>query len=91
MTSWPEYDDDQPAPGPLCEVDGDHIDTYGGEHYWRCGRPGTITVNGTLMCDDHAGERGHGPKQEEYGFDPDDGLNPDRQIRHATDEEETNA
>ena len=28
------------------------------------------------MCEDHAGERGYGPKQEEYGFDPHDGFNP---------------
>ena len=85
MTGNPADDDyatlsgfwEEPAPeGPICEVDGDNIDTYGGEHYWHCGRPGTIDVDGTLMCEDHAGERGYGPKQEEYGFDPDDGLNP---------------
>jgi hypothetical protein len=57
-------------------MDGETIDTHGGEHYWHCGRPGTIDVDGTLMCEDHAGERGYGPKQAEYGFDPDDGLNP---------------
>lgn len=62
--------------GPQCEADGTREDTYGGEHYWRCGRPGAITVEGTLMCEDHAGERGYGPKQVEYGYDPDDGLNP---------------
>ena len=71
------YEEEAPTPaGPVCEVDGDTIDTYGGEHYWHCGRPGALTVDGTLMCEDHAGERGYGPKQEEYGFDPHDGLNP---------------
>ncbi|HEV2451630.1 MAG TPA: hypothetical protein VGS62_06870 [Streptosporangiaceae bacterium] len=64
---------EEPAPeGPLCEVDCTTIDTYGGEHERQCGRAGTITVDGTLMCEDHAGERGYGPKQEEYGYDPDD-------------------
>ena len=59
-----------------CEIDGHTEDTYGGEHYWQCNQPGTLDVEGTWMCDDHAGERGYGPKQEEYGFDPHDGLNP---------------
>lgn len=69
------WDEDDPAPeGSTCEVDGAQVDTYGGEREWQCGRPGTITVDGILMCEDHAGERGYGPKQEEYGFDPDDGL-----------------
>lgn len=68
----PHYDE-RPAPGePLCEIDGVDTDTYGGEHEWQCGRAGTITVDGKLMCEDHAGERGYGPKQEEYGYDPDD-------------------
>lgn len=67
----------KPLPqGPQCEADGVREDTYGGEHYWSCTAPGAITVDGTLMCEDHAGERGYGPRQEEYGFDPDDGLNP---------------
>lgn len=71
-TAWPVV----PVRVPGCEVDGVNIDTYGGEHEWQCGQPGAITVDGTLMCEDHAGERGYGPKQEEYGFDPHDGLNP---------------
>ena len=63
----------EPAcPVRLCEVDGDQIDTYGGEHYWRCGRPGALDVDGTWMCEDHAGEQGSGPRQEEYGYDPAD-------------------
>ena len=64
---------------PQCEADGvrNGPDGPGGtEHYWSCTAPGTVDVDGTLMCDDHAGERGYGPKQEEYGFDPDDGLAP---------------
>jgi hypothetical protein len=85
VTAWPDWDDDEPQPpGPICEVDGDTIDTYGGEHYWHCGRAGEITVEGTLMCLDHAGERGYGPKQEEYGFDPDDGHDPDREAIRTT-------
>ena len=71
-----------PGPGePQCEADGvrNGPDGPGGtDHYWSCTAPGTITVDGTLMCEDHAGERGYGPKQEEHGYDPDDGLNPDR-------------
>jgi hypothetical protein len=62
--------------GRTCEMDGVIEDTYGAEHYWNCGRPGAITVDGKLLCEDHAGELGYGPKQEEYGFDPHDGLNP---------------
>jgi hypothetical protein len=66
-----------PGPGePQCEADGvrDGPDGPGGtEHYWTCTAPGTVDVDGTLMCEDHAGERGYGPKQEEYGYDPDDG------------------
>jgi hypothetical protein len=69
-TAWPVT----AARVPGCEVDGDTIDTYGGEHYWQCGRPGALTVDGALMCEDHAGERGYGPKQEEYGYDPGDGT-----------------
>jgi len=60
----------------ICEMDGHTEDRYGAEHYWHCNQPGTLDVDGTLMCEDHAGERGYGPKQEEYGYDPDDGLNP---------------
>ena len=62
-----------------CEADGvrNGPDGPGGtEHYWSCTAPGTVDVDGTLMCEDHAGERGYGPKQEEYGFDPHDGHNP---------------
>jgi len=67
-----------PKPGePQCEADGTREGPNGGEHYWSCTAPGTVDVEGTLMCEDHAGERGYGPKQEEYGFDPHDGLNPD--------------
>ena len=63
----------EPATGPACEEDGEIIDTYGGEHYWQCGHPGTILFpSGRLLCEDHAGELGYGPKQEEYGFDPND-------------------
>ena len=69
-----------PKPGePQCEADGvrNGPDGPGGtEHHWTCTAPGTVDVDGTLMCEDHAGECGYGPKQEEYGFDPDDGLNP---------------
>ena len=76
----PGYPYEVPEPGePQCEAGGvrNGPDGPGGtEHYWSCTAPGTIDVDGTLMCDDHAGERGYGPKQEEYGFDPHDGLNP---------------
>lgn len=66
-------DPEAAKPGePVCEMDGENIDTYGGEHYWHCHRPGAITVDGTLLCEDHAGEQGYGPKQEEYGYDPDE-------------------
>ena len=61
---------------PQCEADGTREGPNGGEHYWSCTASGTIDVDGTLMCEDHAGERGYGPKQEEYGFDPHDGFNP---------------
>ena len=65
-----------PKPGePQCEADGvrNGPDGPGGtEHYWTCTAPGTVDVDGALMCEDHAGELGHGPKQEEYGFDPDE-------------------
>ena len=62
-----------PAPGaPQCEADGvrNGPDGPGGtEFYWSCTAPGTVDVDGILMCDDHAGERGYGPKQEDYGYD----------------------
>jgi hypothetical protein len=71
------YDYEVPKPGePQCQADGTREGPNGGEHYWSCTAPGTVDVDGTLMCEDHAGERGYGPKQEEYGFDADDGLNP---------------
>lgn len=71
---WREDDPEAAKPGePVCEMDGENIDTYGGEHYWHCNRPGTITADGMLLCEDHAGERGYGPKQEEYGYDPEGG------------------
>jgi hypothetical protein len=80
----PMFDPEPPA-GPHCERDGINIDTYGGEREWQCGRPGTVRVpSGRLMCEDHAGELGYGPKQEEYGFDPNDGLNPTDQQTEAT-------
>lgn len=32
-----DYDDETwTAPDPCCEMDGENIDTYGGEHYWSC-------------------------------------------------------
>ena len=55
------------------EVDGHTYDTYDNERYWQCGEPGEIDVEGTLMCLDHAGEQGYGPRQENWGYDPDDG------------------
>jgi len=76
MATDPGFDPFEPPPaaGPLCEKDGEVIDTYGGEHCWQCGYPGTVTVpSGRLLCEDHAGELGYGPKQAEYGYDPDDG------------------
>ncbi len=80
MTGTDFYSYEVPKPGePQCEADGvrNGPDGPGGtEHYWSCTAPGTVDVDGTLMCEDHAGERGYGPKQEEYGFDPHDGLNP---------------
>ena len=67
-----------PKPGePPCEADGvrNGADGPGGtEHYWSCTASGTVNVHGSLLCEDHAGELGHGPKQEEYGFDPNGGL-----------------
>ena len=75
LLTAPQYS--VPAPGaPQCEADGvrNGPDGPGGtEYYWSCTAPGTVDVDGTLMCDDHAGERGYGPKQEDYGYDPDDG------------------
>jgi len=74
---WVGYPYEVPKPGgPQCEADGTREGPNGGDHYWSCTAPGTVDVDGTLMCEDHAGERGYGPKQEEYGFDPHDGHNP---------------
>ena len=62
-----------PKPGgPQCAADGTREGPNGGEHYWTCTAPGTVDVDGELLCEDHAGERGYGPKQEEYGYDPAD-------------------
>jgi hypothetical protein len=78
----PDLGDDPDGDNTIesCEMDGHREDTYGGEHYWHCGQPGALTVDGMWLCLDHAGERGHGPLQEDYGFDPDDGLNPGREA-----------
>ena len=71
------YPYEVPKPGePQCEADGTREGPNGGDHYWSCTAPGTVDVDGSLLCEDHAGERGYGPKQAEYGYDPDDGLNP---------------
>lgn len=67
----------------LCEMDGTREDANGGEHYWNCALPGALDVEGKWLCEDHAGELGYGPKQEECGFDPDDGLNPTPAIALA--------
>ena len=65
----------EPVTGPVCPADGAIERDDGSEYYWHCGQPGTITVDRALLCEDHAGELGYGPKQEEYGYDPDDGHN----------------
>jgi hypothetical protein len=59
-----------------CEMDWHTYDTYDNERYWHCDEPGAVDVDGVLMCSRHAGQLGYGPMQAEYGFDPDDGLNP---------------
>jgi len=65
-----------PRPGAQqCEADGvrNGPDGPGGtDHYWTCTAPGTVEVDGMLMCEDHAGELGYGPKREEYGFASDE-------------------
>lgn len=62
------------AAGPLCEKEWTETDTYGAETERQCGYLGTVTVpSGRLLCEDHAGELGYGPKQEYYGYDPGDG------------------
>ena len=66
-----EYDPFRPSEPP-CQMNGTREDSYGNDHYWNCGRPGLVDVEGRLLCEDHAGELGHGPKQEEYGYDPND-------------------
>jgi hypothetical protein len=66
-----------PVPaGPVCELDGHTYDSFDNERYWHCDQPGTVDVDGVLMCERHAGQLGHGPMQAEFGFDPGDGLNP---------------
>ena len=65
------YGEPEPVTGPVCPADGTIERDDGSEFYWHCGQPGTITVDGALLCEDHAGELGYGPRQEEYGFDPD--------------------
>ena len=77
---------DEPAPtGPHCEQDGEVIDTYGAEHYWQCGHPGTVAVpSSRLLCEDHAGKLGYGPKQEYYGYDPADGFDPSAYAGQVT-------
>lgn len=72
MTGYPWYDEPRPE-GPLCEKDQTIVRDDGSEFYGTCGQPGVIDVGRTLLCEDHAGELGYGPKQEEYGYDPDDG------------------
>jgi hypothetical protein len=75
-----------------CEKDGEITDTYGAEHYRRHDQPGTVTVpSGRLLREDHAGELGYGPKQEEYGFDPNDGFNmvPEREAAQAAETKES--
>lgn len=58
-----------PQPGePQCTADGvrNGPDGPGGtEHYWTCTAPGTVTVDGELLCEGHA---------EEYGYDPEGGI-----------------
>jgi hypothetical protein len=72
MSGDPGYPYAVPKPGePQCQADGvrNGPDGPGGtEHYWTCTAPGTVDVDGELLCEDHAGERGYGPQQEEYGF-----------------------
>lgn len=76
---WPGYCGVEALPlDDLCEMDGEDQDSHGAERYWHCGRSGAVTVDGMRLCLEHAGECGHGPLQAEYGFDPDDGLNPDQ-------------
>jgi hypothetical protein len=65
-----------PPAGPVCEAGDTYEDRDGYERSWSCSEPGTITVDDTLMCLRHAGQLGYGPEQAEYGFNPDDGLNP---------------
>ena len=78
MTTTPEtetsrdlnghYPWEVPYPGePQCAADGvrNGPDGPGGtEHYWTCTAPGTVVVDGELLCAGHA---------EEYGHDPDGG------------------
>lgn len=70
MTTW--HDEATPVTGPLCEAAGTRENADGYEFAWNCAEPGTVDVDGELMCESHAGELGYGPKQEEYGYDPAD-------------------
>lgn len=72
MSDFPWYDEPRPL-GPLCEASGTRENADGYESYWNCAKPGTVDVGRTLYCEDHAGELGYGPKQAEYGYDPEDG------------------
>jgi hypothetical protein len=56
----------------LCQLDSYTED----DRYVYCTEPGAVDVEGVLMCLRHAGQLGYGPEQAEYGYDPDDGLNP---------------
>lgn len=70
-----------PPPGPpRCVVDGVEHDTYDNEHEWQCAEGAAVLVDGEPMCLTHAGERGHGPLQSEYGYDQADGRNPTPEL-----------
>lgn len=59
-------------PGP-CEWSTEFEDSDGYARFRTCPEPGSIEVEGELLCEDHAGQLGAGPRQEHYGYDPDDG------------------
>lgn len=63
----PGYPYELPHPSePQCAADGvrNGPDGPGGtEHHWSCTAPGTVDVDGELLCEGHA---------EEYGYDPDE-------------------
>jgi hypothetical protein len=61
------YEAPAPPGAPQCEADGvrNGPDGPGGtEHYWSCTAPGTVDVDGTLMCEDHAAEHGCRPQDD---------------------------